>query len=79
MMQKISSNSNRGNHVSTPSYRANPAFLPCSSCGSQERKLGAGKEPGGASLLCECGKFIKWISANEVKAIASQLSKGGQQ
>lgn len=79
MMQKFSSNSNRGNRVSTTSYRVNPAFLPCNNCGSQSRKLGAGKEPGGASLLCECGKFIKWVSASEVKAIAAQLSNGGQQ
>ncbi len=69
MMTKNQSDSNR---VSTPFCRVNPLFLPCSTCGSQLRKLGAGKAPE-SSLLCECGKFIKWINASEVKAIASQL------
>lgn len=58
--------------------RANSSNLPCSKCGSQARKLGAGKPQGEASLLCECGKFIKWISASEAKAIAGQLNNGGQ-
>lgn len=49
----------------------------CATCGSSQQKLGAGKTPGQASLLCECGKFIKWLSGSQSAAIASQL-KGGQ-
>lgn len=46
----------------------------CPRCGSEARKLGAGKAPGGASLLCAgCKKFIKWIAAGE-EAIAAQLN-----
>lgn len=61
------------------SRRQNPNFLPCSGCGSQERKLGAGKAPGEASLLCsECEKFIKWVSGSELIAISSQLNQGGK-
>ncbi|HEY9707706.1 MAG TPA: hypothetical protein V6D48_05830 [Oculatellaceae cyanobacterium] len=56
--------------------RVNPQSLPCIRCGSTERKLGAGKTSGSGSLLCECGKFIKWVSGSELHAIASQL-KGG--
>lgn len=48
----------------------------CDNCGSSQQKLGAGKAPGQASLLCECGKFIKWLNPSELNAIASQL-KGG--
>lgn len=55
--------------------RCNPSALLCSSCGSTERKLGAGKAPGDASLLCECGKFIRWVSGSELQAIASQLNQ----
>jgi hypothetical protein len=60
--------------------RCNPEALPCASCGSTERKLGAGKAPGEASLRCECGKFIKWLSASQTKAIAARLRirNGGQ-
>jgi hypothetical protein len=57
--------------------RLNPQALPCPRCGSTLRKLGAGKQPGEASLLCQCGRFVKWLNASQVKAIASQL-KGGQ-
>lgn len=46
-------------------------ITPCAKCGSKERKLGAGKAPGQSSLLCECGKFIKWLSAKEASTIAS--------
>ena len=63
--------------TSQPIFRANPNHLPCPKCGSQPRKLGAGRKPGEASLLCECGKFINWLNASQAKAIASQL-KGGQ-
>lgn len=55
--------------------RANPNHLPCASCGSIERKLGAGRGPGEASLLCQCGKFIRWIGGSELNAIASQLNQ----
>jgi hypothetical protein len=58
--------------------RVNPSALPCSECGSQSRKVGAGKVPGGASLMCVCGRFIKWIGINELTAIAGQLKNGGQ-
>jgi hypothetical protein len=60
----------------------------CAQCGSKERRLGAGRKPGEASLLCECGKFIKWIGASQLKAIcatpqrnalAPQLNKDGGQ
>jgi len=59
------------------SHRTNPLFLPCKNCGSKTRKVGVGKAPGQSSLLCDCGKFIKWIWAWEV-AIADQLNNGGQ-
>jgi len=62
-----------------PIFRANPNHLPCTRFCSTERKLGAGKAPGEASVLCECGKFIKWVSGSELQAIAAQLSNGGQQ
>jgi hypothetical protein len=75
IQQRTTTQSQRGTAVA---HRQNPGLLPCSVCGSQQRKLGAGKALGEASLLCaDCGKFIKWISVNEV-AIASQLNKGGQ-
>lgn len=55
--------------------RANPIHLPCASCGSIERRLGAGKGPHSASLRCgECDRFIKWIGKSEL----AKLNKGGQ-
>ena len=43
----------------------------CSKCGSTKTKLGAGKLPGTASLLCaECDHLIKWLSKVETKAWA---------
>jgi len=74
-MDKIFTDSNRNN---PPIHRINHHFLPCNNCGSQSRKIGAGKAPGQSSLLCECGKFVKWIGANELTAIAGQLNNGGQ-
>lgn len=58
--------------------RGNPNSLPCPDCGSQQKKLGVGKGPHSASLLCECGRFVKWISKNELVALAAQLNQGGQ-
>jgi hypothetical protein len=56
--------------------RANPNHLPCSSCGSTERKLGIGKGPHSASLKCgRCHSFIKWIGKSELTKIQNQ---GGQ-
>jgi hypothetical protein len=56
--------------------RANPNHLPCSSCGSTERKLGIGKEPHSASLRCgKCDRFIRWIGKPELAKIENQ---GGQ-
>ncbi len=55
-------------------FRANPNHLPCSACGSTHRKLGAGRQPGEASLLCKCGKFIKWLRGSQL----TQFTKGGQ-
>jgi hypothetical protein len=57
-----------------PVFRANPNYLPCASCGSIERKLGAGKGPHTASLKCaECDRFIKWLGKSELAKI-----QGGQ-
>ncbi|HEY9652298.1 MAG TPA: hypothetical protein V6C95_16685 [Coleofasciculaceae cyanobacterium] len=52
----------------------NSIFSLCPQCGSPQTKLGAGKKPREASLLCaNCGKFIRWIGAGELNA----LLKGG--
>lgn len=60
---------------SVPSgHRVNPNHLPCNECGSTQRKLGAGRQPREASLLCACGKFIKWIGGSELV----KLNQGGQ-
>jgi hypothetical protein len=67
--------------TSQPIFRANPNHLPCAKCGSTSRQLGAGRQPNEQSLLCECGKFVKWLRGSELNAIAkiaSQL-RGGQQ
>lgn len=46
---------------------------PCPSCGSTERKLGAGKGPHTASLRCGgCDCFIKWIGKSELAKIENQ-------
>jgi hypothetical protein len=68
-----------GNHItmdaqSSTISRVNPHALPCASCGSTERKLGAGRQPGEASLLCECGKFVRWLRGSQL----TQFTKGGQ-
>jgi hypothetical protein len=47
----------------------------CGNCGSTQRQLGAGKAPGQSSLLCQCGKLIKWIDSSELGEIAQQLNK----
>lgn len=57
--------------------RSNPQSRACPECGSQERKLGVGKGPHSASLLCECGKFVKWVGKRELIALAAQLNKEG--
>ena len=63
--------------TSPPVFRVNPNYLPCASCGSTERKLGAGKGPHTASLRCaECDRFIKWIGKSDLVKIQNQ---GGQQ
>jgi hypothetical protein len=64
-------------------FRINSNHLPCASCGSTERRLGAGKEPHSASLKCaECDlrfaaalryRFIKWLGKSELAKI-----QGGQ-
>ena len=47
--------------------RVNPQSLPCASCGSTSRQMGAGKGPHQASLRCgECDRFIKWIGKTEL-------------
>jgi hypothetical protein len=52
----------------------NPNHLACASCGSIERRLGAGKGPHTASLRCGgCDRFIKWIG----KAELAKLNQGG--
>lgn len=56
--------------------RCNPEHIPCAVCGSTQRKVGAGKAPGEASLLCECGKFLRWISKSELAKLTSE--QGGQ-
>jgi hypothetical protein len=39
----------------------------CQRCGSTATKLGAGKAPHTASLLCaDCGKWIKWVGKAEL-------------
>jgi len=54
--------------------RANPNYLPCSSCGSTERKLGIGKGPHSASLRCgKCDRFIRWVGKIELV----KLNQGG--
>jgi hypothetical protein len=74
-------------HEAAPSFQANvnsllivrrvsPDALPCASCGSTSRRLGAGKVPGGASLRCSCNKFIKWLTPGEVAKLEARL--GGQ-
>ena len=65
-----------------PVFRTNPNHLPCASCGSTELKLGAGKEPHTASLLCgKCerrdaasqrDRFIKWIGKSDLAKIENQ-------
>ena len=55
--------------------RCNPAAIPFAIGGSIERKLGAGKIPGGASLRCgECDRFIKWIGKSEL----AKFNQGGR-
>lgn len=51
----------------------------CATCGSSQRKLGAGKAPGQGSLLCGNGHFQRWLSASEAKAIAFQMNQQGGQ
>ncbi|HEY9795408.1 MAG TPA: hypothetical protein V6D30_07180 [Leptolyngbyaceae cyanobacterium] len=59
--------------TSQPVFRANPNHLPCASCGSNERKLGAGKGPHTASLRCqECDRFIRWIGKSDLAKIENQ-------
>lgn len=45
-------------------------------CGSLKGKLGAGKKPGEASLLCDkCRTFIAWLSDRQIKELAK---RGGE-
>lgn len=54
--------------------RTNPNHLACASCGSTERRLGAGKGPHSASLRCEgCDRFIRWVGKREL----AKLNQGG--
>ena len=56
--------------------RVNPQSLPCASCGSTSRQMGAGKGPHQASLRCgECDRFIKWLGKFDLAKIQNQ---GGQ-
>lgn len=60
--------------ISSEFLPENSIFSLCPQCGSPQTKLGAGKKPREASLLCaNCGKFIRWIGAAELNA----LLKGG--
>ncbi len=59
---------------SSKSLPENSILSPCPQCGSLQTKLGAGKKPREASLLCaNCGKFIRWIGVAELKSFL----KGG--
>jgi hypothetical protein len=72
-MKKINFNLCDKNITPQPIFRANPNHLPCSSCGSTSRRLGAGKVPGGASLRCgECDRFIKWLTPGEVAKLEAR-------
>lgn len=54
---------------------------PCQKCGSESLKLGAGKAPHSASLLCgECGKWVKWVGKKdlaEIEKLANSQGCGG--
>jgi hypothetical protein len=56
-------------------FRTNPNHLPCFSCGSTLRRLGAGRKAHEMSLLCGCGNFLGWIRGSKLAAIAYQLNK----
>jgi hypothetical protein len=68
--------------ITNPVQRVSPNALSCASCGSTERKLGAGKGPHTAELRCgECAmrcekakryRFIKWIGKSELAKIQNQ-------
>ncbi len=59
--------------ITNPVQRVSPNALPCASCGSTERKLGAGFGPHTAELRCgECDCFIKWIGKSELAKIQNQ-------
>ncbi len=68
--------------ITNPVQRVSPNALPCASCGSTERKLGAGFGPHTAELRCgECDmrsaaakryRFIKWIGKSELAKIQNQ-------
>jgi hypothetical protein len=47
---------------------------PCNQCGAKEYRLGIGKGPHQASLLCGgCDRFIRWVGKNELV----KLNRGG--
>jgi hypothetical protein len=47
---------------------------PCSKCWGITGKLGAGRKPQEASLHChQCKRFIRWISASELKSAKNTL------
>jgi hypothetical protein len=54
-----------------------PLDLPCSKCGGEAGKLGAGRQPRESSLLCgKCGKFIRWVSTSEVNGLPPGVPGG---
>jgi hypothetical protein len=73
---KKQTQSPRGGYPPQGLSRRNPNAIPCSDCGSTERKVGADKAPGEASLLCECGKFLRWINKSELAKITGE--QGGR-
>jgi len=68
--------------ITNPVQRVSPNALPCASCGSTERKLGAGFGSHTAELRCgECARrsaaaklyrFIKWLGESELAQIKNQ-------
>jgi len=70
-LENTSKNENHSHQRLAPSIKNKE----CPHCGSPERRTGAGRKPKEASLHCrECKRFLRWISANELKA----LIKGGK-